>query len=401
MTVNTLQNKKILLGVTGSIAAYKSAELIRVLKEAGAEVKVVMSEGANAFIAPLTLQALSGNPVSQHLLDPDQEATMSHITLARWADLILIAPATAHVIAKLAAGFADDLLTTLCLATYAPIAISPAMNTAMWSNSITQSNVQQLAKRNIRIIGPATGIQACSEVGEGRMSEPEEIVNDLNHFFKERARLHGMRFVITAGPTQEAIDPVRYLTNQSSGKMGYAIARAAAMEGAEVTLISGPTMLPVPQGMNIVRVTTCQQMLNAVMSHIENCDVFISSAAVSDYRVADVNPQKIKKSNTTLQLELIRNPDIISHVTALHPKPIVVGFAAETENVLEYAKQKLQDKKMDWIVANHVGENKGFNSDFNELMVMSAESDMQMLSYASKDELAKKLIDILIHYINK
>lgn len=296
MTINLLRNKKILLGVTGSIAAYKSAELIRLLKEAGAEVKVVMSEGANAFITPLTLQALSENPVSQHLLDPHQEATMSHITLARWADLILIAPATAHVIAKLAAGFADDLLTTLCLAAYAPIAVCPAMNTAMWTNPITQSNVHELVSKNIHMIGPSIGIQACGEVGEGRMSQPEEIINDLNHFFKRTARLYGMRFVITAGPTQEAIDPVRYLSNYSSGKMGYAIARAAAMEGAEVTLISGPTMLPVPQGMNVINITTCEQMLDAVMSHVKNCDVFISSAAVSDYRVANLNTQKDRKS---------------------------------------------------------------------------------------------------------
>lgn len=392
-----LKNKKILLGVTGSIAAYKSAELIHLLKESGADVRVIMSAGASTFITPMTLQALSGNRVYEAFLDVESETTMSHISLARWADLILVAPATAHFVAKLAAGFADDLLTTACLATTVPIVIAPAMNVVMWSNVVTQENVKYLTARNIRMIGPDAGIQACGEMGEGRMTGPDIIVDRIISYFSKVHRLSGKKIIVTAGPTQEAIDPVRYLTNHSSGKMGYAVANAAAMEGAEVTLISGPTLLDTPQSVKRINVTSAQQMLDVVMVHINQCDVFISAAAVADYRVAHISQQKIKKSNKTLQLELERNLDILSFVSELKDRPIVIGFAAETENLLENAKRKLQEKKLDMIVANHIGEDKGFHSDFNELIIIMAhKSDIKTLVYAPKEQLAKDLIEIVI-----
>ena len=302
--------KHILLGITGGIAAYKCAELVRLLTQAGAVVRVVMTEGASAFITPLTLQTLSGHKVYQQHLHCESEAEMSHIALARWADLVLIAPATANCIAKLAAGFADDLLTTLCLATAAPIILAPAMNTQMWFNAATQANIDLLRTRNINCIGPAAGIQACGETGPGRMVEPEEIVNYLEPLFKNTQRLAGKHLVVTAGPTQEAIDPVRYLSNYSSGKMGHAIAEAAALAGAKVTLISGPTVLQCPRGVDKVDVVTAQQMFAAVMACASTCDFFIAAAAVADYRVANISMRKIKKSADALQLELVANPDI-------------------------------------------------------------------------------------------
>jgi phosphopantothenoylcysteine decarboxylase/phosphopantothenate--cysteine ligase len=391
-----LLNKRILLGVTGSIAAYKSAELIRLLRELGAEVRVIMSAGASAFITAMTLQALSGQRVYESLLDVESETQMSHISLARWADLVLIAPATAHCLAKLAMGFADDLLTTACLATTAPIAIAPAMNVMMWSNAATQANIKQLTARNVRILGPDSGIQACGETGEGRMLEPENIVREVVQLFQHSQLLTGKKVLITAGPTQEAIDPVRYLTNHSSGKMGYALAKAAALAGADVTLISGPTTLSTPPNVKKIVVSSAQQMLDTVLTQMTSCDIFIAAAAVADYRVKNISSEKIKKTETTMQLELERNPDILATIAQLPTRPFVVGFAAETENLIENAQRKLTEKKLDCIIANRVGENMGFNSDYNELVVLSANHDaVKHLPYASKDQLANELIILL------
>lgn len=388
--------RKILLGITGSIAAYKSAELIRLLKELNVDVRVVLTEGGGAFITPMTLQTLSGHHVYQTLMDAENEATISHIDLARWADLILIAPATAHVIAKLASGLCDDLLTTLCLATTAPIILAPAMNTMMWSHAATQSNIECLQKRNTYILGPAAGLQACGETGEGRMMEPSAIIANLSQLIKNTQRLQNKKVLITAGPTQEPIDPVRYLSNHSSGKMGYALAEAAANEGASVTLISGPTALACPRGVNQINIISAQDMLDAVMMHIHGQDLFIGAAAVADYKIKTRHFQKLKKhSQDELQLTLVRNPDILAMVAALADRPFVVGFAAETEHLLEHAKSKLTSKRCDMIVANLVGENKGFQSDYNEIIVITHDHSYE-LAYASKQKLARHLIDIII-----
>ncbi len=392
--------KNILLGITGSIAAYKSAELVRLLKDSGADVRVVLSAGAQNFITPMTLQAISGNRVHTELLDAENEAAMSHIKLARWADLILIAPSTSHFIAKLAHGFADDLLTTLCLAATAPIMIAPAMNAQMWAHPATQTNLQILAERNAVIIGPAYGEQACGEVGLGRMVEPEEIVAQVQLFTQHNTNLCGKRFLITAGPTQEAIDPVRYLSNHSSGKMGYAIAKAAVARGATVTLISGPSILATPANVNRIDIITAQEMYEKVIKQIQHCDVFIAAAAVADYRVKQTAKQKIKKTSNHLNLELERNPDILTEVGKLKPRPFIVGFAAETENLIENAKQKLKQKKCDMIVANQVGDKVGFNVDYSELTVITNDS-LQKLPHAHKLALAEDLVAIISKKIGK
>lgn len=389
-----------MLGVTGSIAAYKSAELIRLLKNHGAEVRVIMTENASHFVTSMTLQTLSGHPVLQPLMNLEREATMSHIKLARWADLILIAPATAQFIAKLAHGFADDLLSTTCLATQSPIAIAPAMNTLMWLNVTTQENVDKLIKRNIPIIGPDHGIQACGEVGEGRMIEPQNIIDEMISIFNVKKRLLGKKFLVTAGPTHEAIDPVRYISNPSSGKMGYAIAEAAAYEGAEVILISGPTTLNAPHHVKKIGVTSAQQMFDTVMQYVSDVDVFISVAAVSDYRAAYIHREKIKKDRETLELKLIRNPDILSSVARLNPRPIIVGFSAETDNLITNTQRKLQEKKLDMIVGNLVSDSKGFQSDYNEVIIAANNSEVKKLAYTTKKEIAKFLMEELIgHFL--
>jgi phosphopantothenoylcysteine decarboxylase/phosphopantothenate--cysteine ligase len=400
MLENLLKNKKILLGITGSIAAYKSAELVRLLKNLGAEVRVVMSSGASSFITAMTLQVLSGHSVYQTLLNTENEAAMSHIDLARWADLIVIAPATAHFLAKLAIGFADDLLSTLCLASSTSILIAPAMNTYMWENSATQANVSLLLQRGIHFISPAMGSQACGEVGIGRMEEPSNIVTQISDFINNSLRLKDKTIIITAGATQEAIDPVRYISNHSSGKMGYALAEAAERAGAQVILISAPTALDCPYNVKRVDVISTQQMLKAVMQHISTCDVFIATAAVADYRLQTIHEHKIKKTSESLSLELIRNPDILNTVSQLKSPPITVGFAAETDNLIEYAKQKLHAKKLDMIVANWVGQNRGFQSDYNELTVITPDN-IQLLPYATKKELAKTLINLISECIEK
>lgn len=389
--------QKILLAVTGSIAAYKSPELVRLLIQSQAEVRVVLTQAGSSFVTPMTLQALSGHPVYQTLLDVDNEATMSHIDLARWADVILIAPTTAHVIAKLAAGFCDDLLTTLCLATTAPVLIAPAMNTKMWMNVITQNNIQRLKARGVIVLGPAVGLQACGEEGEGRMLEPQEIVDELKRFTQRACRLQGKKVLITAGPTRENIDPVRYISNYSSGKMGYELAVAAQAEGADVTLVSGPTALECPLGVNRIDVVSAQDMFGAVMAHVHNQSIFIAAAAVSDYTIKK-QCHKLKKTSESLQLEFTLNPDILATVAALTPRPLTIGFAAETEHLLEHAKKKLRTKKLDMIIANMVGDNKAFQSDYNAVTVIT-QNDSYELGYAPKKEIAKEVIHRIIQLL--
>jgi phosphopantothenoylcysteine decarboxylase/phosphopantothenate--cysteine ligase len=386
-----LSNRHILLGVTGGIAAYKSAELVRRLQDHGAEVRVVMTRAAQEFITPLTLQALSGNPVHTELLDPAAEAAMGHIELARWADLVLVAPASADFIARLAHGHADDLLTTLCLATPAPLAIAPAMNQGMWRDPATHANIELLRSRDVVCFGPAEGSQACGDVGPGRMLEPDQLAARAAELFPSR-RLDGKRVLITAGPTREAIDPVRYISNHSSGKMGFALAQAAVEAGAQVTLIAGPVALRTPERVTRVDVESAQQMFDAVMTRITQCDVFIAAAAVADYRPVQAVSEKIKKQNAELTLTLVRNPDIVATVAQSRPKPFTVGFAAETQNVREYARDKLERKNLDLIVANNVAEpGIGFNSDNNAVTVLWRSGELE-IGERSKTLLARELI---------
>lgn len=409
---NTLHNKsillgkRILLGISGGIAAYKAADLVRRLKDRGAEVRVILTPAASEFITPLTLQALSGNPVGQSLLDPAAEAAMGHIELARWADLILVAPASADVIARITHGMANDLLTTCILACAAPLALAPAMNQQMYKNIATQNNLATLISREVYIFGPAAGEQACGDVGPGRMLEPLQIVDAVIDLFANTAPasaestkpLVGSRFVITAGPTREAIDPVRFISNHSSGKMGFALAQAAAELGAEVTLISGPVQLATPQGVRRIDVVTAEEMQQAALNEAPNHHIFIGCAAVADYRVAQVSTQKIKKTDDTddMQLRLVKNPDIIASVAALtHNRPFTVGFAAETEQVEHYARLKLAKKNLNLICANDVSvPNQGFNADQNALTVYSA-SQVFPLPLQSKAALSNALISLI------
>lgn len=390
---SSLSNKRILLGVSGGIAAYKSAELIRRLQDAGANVRVIMTRAAQEFITPLTLQALSGNPVHHSLLDPEAEAAMGHIELARWADLILIAPASADVIARLATGKGDDLLTTVCLASKAPLALAPAMNQAMYSHPATQANLALLTERKLHIFGPASGLQACGDVGPGRMLEANELVDASASLF-QAGYLAGKKVVISAGPTREAIDPVRYISNHSSGKMGYALASACVEAGALVTLISGPTKLDCPERVQRVDTVSAADMHTACLTQAAECDLFIGAAAVADYRPLSVAEQKMKKHSDCdqLTLTLVKNPDIIKAVSALSPKPFTVGFAAETENLLGYARYKLQHKNLDAIVANDVAtEGTGFNSDDNAATLIDHKNE-QSFDRRSKNQLARDLI---------
>ncbi|MCP4597362.1 bifunctional phosphopantothenoylcysteine decarboxylase/phosphopantothenate--cysteine ligase CoaBC [Neptuniibacter sp.] len=388
-----LTNKQIILGITGGIAAYKSAELTRLLKGAGADVRVVMTPSATEFITPLTLQALSGNPVHLHLLDAEAEAGMGHIELAKWADLVLIAPASANFMARLASGQGDDLLTTLCLATEAPICLAPAMNQAMWKDAGTQQNTEILKKRGIKLFGPGIGEQACGDTGPGRMLEPEEIANNTADQF-ETGSLTGKTVFITAGPTREPLDPVRYISNHSSGKMGYALAEAAVEAGAKVKLVSGPVNLPAPARMERVSVESAQEMLEASLQDLSLCDIFIAAAAVADYRPTAISEHKIKKgSEEIMELHLVKNPDIVATVASNSPKPFTVGFAAETKDVLEYARGKLEKKNLDLIIANDVSRSDiGFNSDENAVTVISA-TEAEELPQASKRQLANRLIE--------
>ncbi|WP_100657579.1 bifunctional phosphopantothenoylcysteine decarboxylase/phosphopantothenate--cysteine ligase CoaBC [Alteromonas flava] len=392
-----LKNKNILLGVTGGIAAYKTPDLVRKLTAEGAVVKVVLTASATEFVSALSLQAVSGNPVHQHLLDEDAEAGMGHIELAKWADVLLIAPATANFMAKLAHGIADDLLSTLYLATSAQVIIAPAMNQAMWAHPATQTNLATLQARQIKFIGPDSGEQACGDIGAGRMTEPECIAAQLGELFTSTTTelLNNLHVVITAGPTREALDPVRYLSNHSSGKMGYAIAAAAVQAGATVTLVSGPTALPTPAGVELIQVDSALQMHAAVMQAVKQCDVFIATAAVADYRCESIADQKIKKNSDELTLTFVKNPDILSDVASLQTPPFTLGFAAETHELEHYAQNKLRNKKLDMIAANDVSNaDIGFNSDQNALHVFWSDGD-QKLTTAPKHIVAQQLIALL------
>ncbi len=407
-----LAHKRILLGITGGIAAYKSADLVRRLREAGALVQVAMTPAATAFIGPLTLQAVSGRPVRTELLDASAEAGMSHIELARWPDLLVIAPASADFIARLAQGMANDLLSTLCLATDRPIALAPAMNRLMWQNPATQDNCRLLARRGLLLWGPGVGEQACGEVGPGRMLEPLELRNLIVERLSGREaalpapepaaaslaphELQGLTVLLTAGPTREALDPVRFISNRSTGKMGFAVAAAAAEAGAQVVLVSGPVNLPTPPGVQRMDVESALEMRQVVLQHARQAHIFIATAAVADYRAAEPAPQKIKKTQDRMQLALVRNPDILAEVAALSAhRPFTVGFAAETQEVLRYAEDKRRRKQLDVIAANQVGVvGSGFESEQNALHVLW-EGGEQVLPLADKRLLGQQLVALI------
>lgn len=392
--MQTLAGKKILLGISGGIAAYKCAELTRRLIERGAQVQVVMTQAAQEFITPLTMQAVSGNPVSSSLLDPSAEASMGHIELAKWADLVLLAPATADLIARISAGMGNDLLSTLCLATDAPIAVAPAMNQQMYRNIATQENLATLQRRGFTLWGPASGEQACGDIGPGRMLEPMQLVHHCEDFFQQ-PDLSELNIVITAGPTREAIDPVRYLSNYSSGKMGFSIAAAAAKRGANVTLISGPVNLATPAGVTRIDINSATEMHQAALEHAINNHIFIACAAIADFRPVHVANQKMKKQdgNDELVIQLVKNPDIVASIAALTAqRPFTVGFAAETQNVEHYARGKLAAKNLDLICANDVSiQGQGFNSDTNALHLYWPNGD-KTLPLATKADLGQQLI---------
>ena len=389
-----LFNRNVLLGVSGGIAAYKSAELVRQLRDRGASVRVIMTRGALEFITPLTLQALSGNPVHTELLDAEAEQGMGHIELARWADLLLIAPATADLIARLSAGRADDLLTTVALATPAPLLLAPAMNQQMWRDTATAANIETLATRGATIIGPGEGSQACGDTGPGRMEEPPVIADAAAALFASGA-LAGVRVVVTAGPTREPLDPVRYISNYSSGKMGFAIARAAAEAGAQTAIVTGPVNLQTPEHVARIEVGSAREMLEQCELLLEDCDVFIACAAVADYRPAREESQKIKKNDEKIVMELVRNPDILAAVATREPGPFTVGFAAETNDVLANARDKMSRKGLDMIVANDVSESTiGFNSDDNAATVLWHDGE-RVLSRASKQSIARELVSLI------
>ncbi len=392
-SLTTLAGRRVLLGVTGGIAAYKAADLTRRFKEVGADVQVVMTAGATEFIAPLTFQALSGREVRSALFDAAHEAAMGHIELARWADVIVIAPASANFIAQVAQGAAGDLLTTLCLATDRPLAIAPAMNRLMWGNPATQANIATLRQRGVHIFGPGAGSQACGEVGDGRMLEPTEIRAAVAHMF-EQGPLAGVRAVVTAGPTREPIDPVRVITNRSSGKQGYAVAQALSALGASVTLVSGPTALAVPPGVQRVDIETAEDMLQASLSAAAQADIFVGTAAVADYRPAQAEAQKIKKKDAEMSLPLERTTDVLKAVREKFPALFMVGFAAETEKLAEHAQGKLQNKKLDLIAANLVGGGRAFDREDNALHLFWPGGD-QELAPASKTALARELVQVI------
>ena len=400
--MKSLANKNILLGVTGGIAAYKSAEIVRHLKKSGASVRVVMTKSAEEFITPLTLQALSGNRVSTELLDTESEAAMGHIELAKWADGILIAPATANTIARLSSGRGDDLLSTVTLAFDGPISLAPAMNQAMWRDNRTQDNLNKLLTQDIGICGPGSGEQACGDTGLGRMLEPLEILEIFSSSF-DKGVLSGKNVLITAGPTQEPIDPVRFITNRSSGKMGYSLAHAAIEQGAQVTLISGPVNIEPPSNCNVIAINTAKEMSDAVKHHIKKIDVYIGTAAVSDYSPAEVKDSKIKKAgdNSSMILELKENEDILKFVSELEDRPYVVGFAAETDKLIENAENKLKHKKLDLIVANDVSDKSiGFDSEENEVTLITKE-EKQLLKKQNKKKISKKIIEFISGRINE
>lgn len=392
--LNTLKDRNILIAITGGIAAYKILELIRRLQEQQANIKVILTDAGKEFVTPLSLQALLGAKIYQTLLDPDNEVAMSHIELARWAEVLLVAPATANFIAKYTDGKADDLLTTVCLATAAPVLIAPAMNQQMWQHLATQQNINTLQQRAVKILGPAVGGQACGEFGPGRMLEPSELLQELQQFFMPKV-LTGKHVVITAGPTVEAIDPIRYISNHSSGKMGYALAQAALDLGASVTLISGPTALTAPRSpsLELINVISAAQMQQSVLDVLTKTktDIFVGCAAVADYAPKQIQPQKIKKDATTLTLELERTPDILATVAKLPNRPLIIGFAAETENLIANATSKLKSKALDLIVANNVATQQVFNSDFNQVVLINKNQIVTELDAMSKKQVALQI----------
>jgi len=392
-----MHKQNIILGVTGGIAAYKAPELVRRLRERGEAVQVVMTGSAGQFVTETALQAVSGQPVRQSLWDKEAEASMGHIELARWADLVLIAPATAEFMARLAAGAAPDLLTTLCLATKAPIVLAPAMNHVMWANPAVQANRVLLEQRGVRLLGPEDGDQACGETGVGRMMNPDDIATAIQPVAS--GSLVGKTVMVTAGPTREAIDPVRYITNRSSGKMGYAMARAARDAGARVILITGPVDLNEPSGVEQVNVETAEQMFASTHEHIEGVDIFIAAAAVSDYRPQAEQEHKIKKTESAMQLELVKSPDTLASVAKLVDGPFTVGFAAETEQLRKYALGKLENKHLDMIVANEVGADRGFDSEDNAVDVYWRGGE-QSFPTTAKSELAEDLIRLIADRYN-
>ena len=399
--LKSLANKNILLGVSGGIAAYKSAEIVRHLRKAGALVRVVMTKSAEEFITPLTLQALSGNRVSTELLDVEAEAAMGHIELAKWADGLLIAPATANTLARISSGRGDDLLSTITLAFEGPVSLAPAMNQAMWRNERTQENLKKLIDQDFVICGPGSGEQACGDVGLGRMLEPLDILDMFSLSFNE-GTLSGKKILITAGPTQEPIDPVRFITNRSSGKMGYSLVEAALESGANVTLISGPVNIDPPSNCNFVSIKTAKEMYDAVMHHISGMDVYIGTAAVSDYSPAKASDSKIKKdgSSSPMFLELKENQDILKSVSELEQRPYVVGFAAETNDLIKNAEKKLSTKNLDLIIANDVSNKEiGFDSDDNEVTLIT-EKEKYLIERQNKRKVSKKIIDFISRRIN-
>jgi phosphopantothenoylcysteine decarboxylase/phosphopantothenate--cysteine ligase len=391
-----MKGKRVLLGVTGGIAAYKSPDLVRRLRDQGAEVQVVLTAGAREFVTPMTFQAVSGREVRSDLWDPEAEKAMSHIELARWADFVIIAPATADFIARLATGQADDLLTTLCLATSAHIALAPAMNRVMWANAATQANVATLTTRGIHVWGPGEGDQACGEVGAGRMLEPTQLAANVVNAIAPTGPLAGKRLLLTAGPTRERIDPVRFISNRSSGKMGFALAAAAREAGADVTIVCGPVSLATPPGIKRIDVESAADMLNAVMKNIDGVDIFVATAAVADYRPANPVECKIKKTSESMDLKMERTVDILATVAARvgAARPFVVGFAAETDSVEQYARQKLLKKNLDMIAANEVGHDKVFEKDDNALLVLWRDGSRE-LPHAPKVALARDLMVLI------
>lgn len=395
----SLSNKRIILGVTGGIAAYKSAEVVRRLQDRGAEVRVVMTPGAEEFLRPLTMQALSGHPVHTGLLDEKAEAGMGHIELARWADLLLIAPASADFIANMVHGRADSLLAAIYLATPAKVAIAPAMNQAMWSHSASVENINNLTRRGVTIIGPESGSQACGDIGPGRMEQPDSIIEQASSLFNSGI-LQGKKVVITAGPTREALDPVRYISNHSSGKMGYALAAAAIEAGADVTLISGPVALSIPEKCQGILVMSADEMQQAALEFAEGADIFIATAAVADYKAASIASEKIKSGDDKMTISLEKNPDIVSSVASTFEDLFVIGFAAESNDVETYAKGKLEQKHLDAIVANDISRTDiGFNSDDNEVSWIDTDSTI-VFSKRSKAQLARDLVAQIAIKIN-
>ena len=395
-----MSTQNILLGVTGGIAAYKTPELVRRLRDRGTNVQVVLTRGASQFVTETTLQAVSGNPVRDNLWDKDAEAAMGHIELARWADQVIIAPATAEFMSRLAAGAAPDLITTLCLATGAPLTIAPAMNRVMWANAAVQANRETIEERGIRILGPAEGDQACGEVGAGRMVEPDDIVLALLGSNEPTAEqpLIGKTVIVTAGPTREAIDPVRYISNHSSGKMGYAMAEAARDAGARVVLLSGPVSLPAPDRVEVINIESAEELFDATRANIGTADIFVAAAAVSDYRSESIEASKIKKSQDGMTLKLVRSPDILASVAALKDGPFTVGFAAETDKLRDYAVGKLKAKQLDMIIANKVGKGLAFGQDDNAVQVFWRGGE-RAFGKAPKTELARDLVQLIAeHY---